>query len=208
MIFDLDGTLIDSKNAIIESMNTTLKHFKLPEKSSHEISSYIGRGVEELIKESAALQDTALLNEIESFFAAHFRRHANERSRLFPHVSSVLEYFKQKKKIIITNRKYAIALHDLEHFHIAHYFVDIIGGDDLTCMKPSSCPIDRVINNYTIDSQKTIIIGDMAIDIMAGKNAHIITCAFNGGIGKVHDIKSAEPDYIIDDINQLKNIIK
>ena len=88
------------------------------------------------------------------------------------------------------------------------YFEDIIGGDDAGCMKPSACPLDRVIRGFDIrDKEKVMMVGDMDIDVLAGKNAGVKTCAVTYGIGKREDIVKAAPDYIIDDFIELKRII-
>ncbi|MCD5383486.1 HAD-IA family hydrolase [candidate division WOR-3 bacterium] len=87
------------------------------------------------------------------------------------------------------------------------YFEDIVGGDDIGCAKPSPCPLDKIIHSLNINKGEAIIVGDMDIDILAGRKADIITCAVTYGIGKKEDIIKANPDFIIDDIMKLKDIM-
>ena len=112
-----------------------------------------------------------------------------------------------KRKIIITNRNYEFAKISFKATDIDDYFEDIIGGDDIGCMKPSSCPLDTVMHRFNINKQQAIIVGDMDIDILAGKNAGIATCAVTYAIGKIEDILQAKPDYTIDNLLKLKEII-
>ena len=207
IIFDLDGSLIDSRKDIVNAVNFTLREVGLGQKSTSEISSYIGRGVEDLVKKSLGRRQD-LLKKALDILEEYYRKHSTDNSILYPGVKEVLEYFKTKRKIIITNRNYEFAMLTLRAIGINDYFEDIIGGDDIGCMKPSSCPLDKTIYRLDINKQKVIIVGDMDIDILAGKSAGIITCAVTYGIGKIEDIQKAKPDYTIDNILKLKDIIK
>jgi len=208
IIFDLDGTLVDSKKDIANSVNFALRHMGLKEKSVDKIASYIGGGVEQLIKKALNSSQSSLFKKTLSMFIDYYGRHHTDDSELYPRVKEILEYFKQKKKVIITNRKYEFAELTLKALGIRNYFENIIGGDNVGCIKPSSCPLDKTMTQFKTDKEKVIIIGDMHIDVIAGKNAGITTCAVTYGIGKKEDILKAHPDYIIDDIIELKEIIK
>lgn len=207
ILFDLDGTLVDSKKDIAKAVNFTLKEIGFKEKSDSEISSYIGRGVGNLISKSTGTKQDVFLKRALSIFEEYHRKHCTDNSVLYPNVKKILEYFKDKKKIIVTNRNYDLALPVLKTLGIYNYFEDIIGGDDIGCMKPSSCPLDKTIYRFDISKEKAIMVGDMDIDVLAGKRAGIITCAVTYGIGKKKDIVKTKPDFIINDIIKLKNII-
>lgn len=206
-MFDLDGTLVDSREDIVNAVNFTLKAVGLQGKSKQKISSYIGQGVEDLIRRSLGNKKEALLKRVLFVFEKYYRKHSTDRSILYPGVEEVLEYFKDKRKIIVTNRNYEFALLTLKALGVYDYFEDIVGGDDIGCMKPSSCPLDRAIYGLDINKEKAIIVGDMYIDILAGKKAGIITCGVTYGIGKKEDIIKVKPDFIIDQIIELKDII-
>lgn len=207
IIFDLDGTLVDSRIDITNAVNFTLKKVGLKEKSVSEVSSYIGTGVEGLIRKSLGENRDNLFNRALSVFGKYYRNHSTDSSVLYPHVKEILEYFKNKRKIIVTNRKHEFALPTLKTLGINEYFEDITGGNNIGCMKPSSCPLNRAIHKLKMDKEKTIIVGDMDLDILAGKAAGILTCAVTYGIGKKEDIAKVEPDFIVENILELKNII-
>jgi len=208
IIFDLDGTLVDSRKDIVNAVNFTLKNIGLKEKTMQEISSYIGTGVEDLIGKSLGGNKGNLFNKALSVFEEYYSNHSTDSSILYPNVREVLEYFKNKRKVIATNRKREFALLTLKTLGINDYFEDIIGGDDTACMKPSSCPLDRTINKFRINKDKAIIVGDMHLDVLAGKEAGILTCGVTYGIGKREDIIESMPDFIIDNLLDLKEIIK
>lgn len=207
IIFDLDGTLVDSRQDIANAVNYTLKELGLQEKGESDISSYIGKGVEDLIRRSLGDKQDRLFGKALSVFKDYYKKHSLDSTRLYPGTKDILEHFKNKRKAIVTNRKYEFAIDTIKALGIYNYFEDISGGDELGCLKPSSCLLDRVIHKLSMNKEKTIIVGDMDIDILAGKKAGIITCAITHGIGRKEDIVRAEPDYIIDNLLNLKEII-
>lgn len=207
IIFDLDGTLVDSRKDIANAVNYTLRKLNRKEKSLAEITSYIGTGLEDLIRKSVGQARNSFFTKALYIFQEYYRQHSTDNSSLYPGVIEILEYFKNKRKVIITNRKYEFAVLTLRVLEINGYFEDILGGDDLGCVKPSSCPLDKTLNRWKMNKEKTIMVGDMDIDILAGKRSGMSTCAVTYGIGKKDDILKAKPDYIIDSILELKEII-
>ena len=207
IVFDLDGTLVDSRQDIANAVNFTLKELGLRQKSLTEVTSYIGNGVKELIKKSLGEKKVALFDKALSLFENYYSKHSSDNSVLYPGVKEVLEFFKNKRKIIITNRNYEFAVLTLKLKGIYGYFEHIIGGDDVGCMKPSSCHLDKSMYSLKVAKEKTIMVGDMDIDILAGRNAGVVTCGVTYGLGKKEDILKARPDYVIDNVLKLKEII-
>ena len=207
IIFDLDGTLVDSKEDIVNAVNFTLRKLGLNEKQFDEIVSYIGTGVESLIRKAIGDKNRDLLDKGISIFEDYYKKHSATKSKLYPHVEDVLKQFRDKQMFVVTNRKRDMALVTLNSLEITKFFKDIIGGDDVSCLKPSACSLDKALK-YNKNGKRSMIVGDMDLDILSGKRAGILTCAVTYGIGKKEDILKAEPDYIIDDIGQLKDIIK
>lgn len=208
IIFDLDGTLIDSTEDIAAGVNFTLKKLGLEEKSQSEIRSYIGWGVEDMMRKSLGKKHQGLLNKSISILENYYRKQGLSRAALYPNTKEILEYFKNKKKAIVSNRKHEFINLILKQVNILNYFEYIVGGDDIDSLKPSSCPLDKAMEKFNIKKDRAIIVGDMGIDIEAGKNAGIFTCGVTYGIGKKQDIIQAKPDFLIDDLIELKKIIK
>jgi len=207
MIFDVDGTLVDSKKDIANAMNYTLRSLGIKEKSCATIASYIGTGVKDLVRKSLGNGYLDLADKAEKIFTGYYIKHSAVESRLYPHVKETLDHFKGKRKFILTNRYRRFAEATLAELGIKDYFEDMLGGDDEYCMKPSACILDRMFSGLKIDKDKAMIVGDMAIDIETGKNSSIKTCWVTYGLGKKKDLRALKPDYIIDDISELKKII-
>lgn len=208
MIFDVDGTLIDSRKDIVKAVKFTLKKMDLKDKPFDEIVSYIGKGIGELLRRSIGEGHIDLLDKSLSIFGDYYREHSTDETRPYPNIIEILEYFKDKTKVVVTNRTQEFAKLTLGLLGIDKYFSEIIGGDDRTCIKPMARPLNNILEKFNMDKKKTIMIGDMDLDIFSGKSAGVYTCAVTYGIGKKDDIQKAKPDYIIDDLLQLKNIIK
>jgi len=208
VFFDVDGTLVDARKDIANAMNFTLRKLNLKERPEELIVSYIGTGVKDLARKCLGPYDEALTDKAIDIFSHYYIKHATDDSRLYPHVKEILEFLKDKNNYIITNRYAEFADVTLKGFGIRDYFKDIIGGDDEKCLKPSACVLDRFFAKSKVDKARSIIVGDMTIDILTGKNSGILTCWVTYGLGKGEDARPLKPDYVIDDLIELKGIIE
>lgn len=208
ILFDVDGTLIDATSDIANSVNYALRILKRPELPKETIVSYIGTGVKDLIRKSIGTDDDALIEKGTKLYVDYYIAHAVNETVLYPHVIDILEYLKGKRKFIFTNRYASFADVSLRAMGIRHYFEAIIGGDDESCIKPLACSVDRVVERFGIDKNKSLIVGDMDVDVMAGNNSGVRVCWVTYGLGKIEDVAPLKPEYIIDDLIELKEIIK
>ncbi|MBD3263503.1 MAG: HAD-IA family hydrolase [Candidatus Omnitrophica bacterium] len=209
IIFDLDGTLIDSRRDIVNAVSFTLHKFGIREKGFEEIISYVGTGSRDLIRKSLGESNSGLLDKAIAVFSDYFSAHCVDESRLYPHVLETLEFFKHKKIVLLTNRHRTLAEKTLELTGIIKYFDRIEGGDEVACLKPSGCAVEKILKGYPgLDKKEVMIVGDMDIDVGEGKKAGIITCGVTYGIGSREDIIKSSPDFIIDGLSRLKQIIK
>ena len=209
IIFDLDGTLVDSRQDIVNAINFMLRSLNLKERPFEEIISYVGKGVNELIKSSLGKDADGLKDRAFKIFRSYYQAHPADNAYVYPGVSEILDYFKNKDKAVITNRNHRASEIILQKMGIASYFKNVIGDDNTSCLKPSRCQFDKLFGKTSVkDKGKVIMVGDMDIDVLAGRASGIVTCAVTYGIGKRQDIERVMPDYIIDDILQLKKIIE
>lgn len=206
IIFDLDGTLIDSKKDIANAVNFTLKSLALREKPLPEIFSYIGYGLRELLSKSLPPENKNLLAKALEVFEGYFMQHSLDQTVLYPYAQEILEYFREKPLAVVTNRGRKSSEAALRGLGIMKYFKAIAAGDDEGCLKPSPCPLEKVIKKLAVPKSQSMLVGDMAVDVAAGKAAGITTCAVTYGIGKKEEIAAARPDYMIDGLQELKNI--
>lgn len=208
IFFDVDGTLIDARSDIANAMNHALRVLGLPELPKETIVSYIGSGVKYLIRKSLGTDDEVLIEKGTRLYSDHYIANVTNETILYPHAVDILEYLKGKRKFILTNRYALSADVALRGLGIRDYFENIIGGDDEGCLKPMACVVDRAAKKFNVDKSRSLIVGDMDVDIMTGKNAGVRTCWVTYGLGKIEEIGPLNPEYVIDDLVELKEIIK
>ena len=207
-IFDLDGTLIDSLKDIVFSLNYTLKTLGLEEKSFEAVRGYIGLGRGRFISDALGhVASQEMIDRTNDIFGEHYQKHMFDSTRLYSGVLEILDYLKDKTMMILTNKNRDLTLETLKRFNIEKYFKKVVGGDDFNCRKPAGCPIINLINEIKVPKNEAIMIGDSDIDVKSGNLAGIITCGLSYGIGKKEDVEKANPDYMLDDIRKLKDII-
>lgn len=207
IIFDFDGTLVDSQPVIVDAVNRVLEKLSFPPRSEAEIVSFIGYGVKSLLVQSLC-QHTE--EEYDKAYELYWEEYANGmvgEGKLFPGVIEVLEHFRDKKKVVMSNSLDPVVKEVLKEQKIDEFFEAVEGGSDETCLKPSSCSVDRFLKMFEVKKEKCLMVGDMVVDMEAGKNAGVHTCAVTYGIGRKEDILEAGPEHVIDNIVELKQIM-
>ncbi|MCX5680454.1 MAG: HAD-IA family hydrolase [Candidatus Omnitrophica bacterium] len=208
IFFDVDGTLADARLDIAGAMNCVLRTLERPEKTPDEISAYIGTGVKDLIRKSLGEDGAGLVDRATVLYEKEYLKHPADYAVLYPGVMKLLKDLPDKRKFILTNRYSHLASALLKKLGIRVFFEEVFGGDDEGCIKPSACVMDRILPAVRVDRKEALIVGDMAIDVMTGKNSGVRTCWVTYGLGKKEDVLPLEPDYVIDGISELGRIIK
>jgi phosphoglycolate phosphatase len=208
LVFDLDGTLVDSRDVIVKALNHARERSGLDPMDAEQILPYLGVDSMHLISNIFGTGDRSVIESGMHDFRSYWDKNLASQSRLFEGVTETLEHYKKKKLLVLSNGITEVINKMLDGFGLRKYFSGIFSGDEPDCVKPSACPIEKAIEEGHIrQKSKAVMIGDMAIDIEAGKKAGIRTCAVTYGIGRLEDIKKSGPDFIISDIRQLKDHI-
>lgn len=207
LIFDLDGTLVDSWPAVYKGIAYTLEKMGHPVKTFEEVLTYIPKGMMDTWSLMLKTTDKAYLNQAVDIYKKAFSEDFFQEIVPYPGVDETLEYFRNKEKIVVTNGLAELSWKILRHVKLDQFMDDLIGGDDIGCLKPTACPLDREMDKFDADHQRAMMVGDMAVDMEAGKAAGVFTCAVSYGIGKPEELRAADPDFIIGDIRELKGIV-
>ena len=214
IIYDLDGTLIDSRRDIAEAVNGTLEEFGLPLLTLDEVSSFVGSGVRNLMTQ-ALEACSLLLNKREGACALPavdrtikvFRRlyaeHLLDHTCLYPWVPGVLERFKDRMQAVVTNKPEDLSRTILKGLGVDRYFCELVGGDAGFPKKPVPEPLLEILRRAAVKPEEAVLVGDSAIDIETGRNAGVTTFAVTYGFGRRREIESARPDYILKDLEEL-----
>ncbi|MFH1077063.1 MAG: HAD-IA family hydrolase [Pseudomonadota bacterium] len=199
LIFDLDGTLVDSLADIALAINQMRNELGLAPLKANTVLSYIGDGARELVSRALHGEVADLKRALDRFILI-YQEHICDQTQLMPGVIETLERFSEKNLAIVTNKPSALTEDILQKLKIKRYFQLVLGSDSTKNIKPHPEPILKTMEHFHVTSQKTIMIGDHHTDIKAGKAAGVWTC-FVKGFGKIED---SEPDVRIDNLAGLE----
>ncbi len=208
MIFDFDGTLVSSGEDIAQSVNYMLRKLHLPEREEKEIIGFVGDGTPKLIQRSLGPSAQEKYDEAFRIFLAHYEEHMLDRTRLYEGVEEVLKHFSQKKKVIVTNKRYQFTAQMVKSLGIEKYFEEIIARDNYHFKKPDRRLILSILEKYGIEPEKTAVIGDGINDVILAKSAGAWSCAFLNGLTTRGDLLGLDPDFTCESILELKNIFQ
>jgi len=208
MIFDFDGTLVSTGADLILSINYMLHVLSLKEKTGQEILSFVGDGVGKLIEKALGADNIKYREKAMTIFTDYYSKHLLDNTKLCPHVEDVLTNYKNKTKIILTNKRYIYTLSIAQGLNIAQYFVEIIGADSTPFLKPDSRVIDFILSKYKAAKEDTLIIGDGMNDIVVAKNSGILSCAYLNGLGNRQALLNARADYYCEDLLEMNSLFK
>ncbi len=205
LIFDLDGTLIESKWDIAHSVNLTLRDLGLPERPQEEIFGFVGDGVKKLLRLAVGEMDEVRYAEALRVFRGHYLAHCLDRTRYYPGVDVVLAHFTQKLKAVATNKSLEytkVILKGLGDHHFAH----VVGGDNGFGLKPEPGMLVHILEQLEVDKHRAVLIGDSTNDINGGHNAGIRVCAVGYGMGNRERMRACNPDWFIERPEELMEI--
>ncbi|NWF98294.1 MAG: HAD-IA family hydrolase [Nitrospirae bacterium] len=205
IIFDLDGTLVDTSRDITNALNFALKDYGYEELTVEKTKKIVGEGITRLIEKITSKNNPAMVNQIVERFVQYYSEHPVDYSYVYPGVKEALNMLENCKKAVVSNKRESLSIKILELLDLYRYFDVIIGSDTAPERKPSPVPIFYVLDKMKIKPEQAIIVGDSIFDIEAGKKAGIKTVAVTYGFREKHELLSA--DFIIDDLRQLHPVI-
>lgn len=208
IIFDLDGTLVDSCEDITQALNHCLKIRGISPFSSEEVKEMIGEGVRRLIEkvlERKGLSDDKF-SELLDCFKGYYSEHIADLTRPYPEVVETLRSLEGIKKVVISNKLTELTKKTLESLGLSGYFQLVAGNDFFPEQKPSPLPVLRTMEIFNVSREKTLIVGDSDIDIKAGQASGVKTVAVTYGYRGREHLKDA--DFIIDKFSDLLEVVR
>lgn len=206
MIFDLDGTLIESGNDIASAVIYTLGRMSLPLLERNTITAYVGDGIKSLLERSMGDENINNVEEALDIFINYYSDHMLDTTVLYPNVKDVLDHFKDKRKVIVTNKMHGFSCKIADELNITKYFEEIIGRDSTPYNKPDPVLLMSLVRKYSADMERTVVIGDGYNDIKLAKNSNAISCALLNGLGIRSKLLELDPDYSCEDISELEKL--
>jgi len=215
IIFDLDGTLIDSSIDITNAINYAVQPYGVKPVPVQETISLVGEGItrliEKLINRTQRTEDRGQDREINKDllverFLVHYSAHLVDNTTVYPEVRETFEKLGIYKKAVISNKREALSTKILNDLGLLKYLDLVVGSDTTPEKKPSPVPLFHALSKLDVRSEDAVIVGDSNYDIEAGKAAGIKTIAVTYGYMPVELLKDA--DYLIDKMSELSNILR
>ncbi|HVB29760.1 MAG TPA: HAD-IA family hydrolase [Terriglobia bacterium] len=207
LIFDLDGTLVDSELDLANSVNATLQEIGRKPLSIERIASYVGQGVAVLV--SRALGAGATQEDVEQakeIFLKYYREHMLDHTATYPGVREALKDLGSRKMAVLTNKPVDFSRAMLSGLGLAECFLQVYGGNSFENKKPDPVGLNRLMDETQAAASRTMMIGDSISDVLAGRNAGVWTCGVNYGFG-APTLDEAPPDMRIDDLRELPQLL-
>jgi phosphoglycolate phosphatase len=211
LIFDLDGTLVDTIEDITEAVNYTVQSLGVRRHTADEIKLMVGGGLSKLIERlipdhSDQGEHVRGRDEAVKRFIGYYSKHLLDKSQAYPGVKETLARLQDYRKAVVSNKRETLSREVLDGLGIAGFFDIILGSDSVSEKKPSPVPLLEVLKRMGMTKEEAVIIGDSSFDIEAGKRAGILTIAVTYGYRDRDILKDA--DYMIDSFRELPGVLK
>lgn len=210
VIFDLDGTLIDSRLDLIHSVNAMLGHFGRPELPGEVVASYVGDGAPMLVRRALGdPEDEWFVREALEYFLAFYREHKLDHTVVYSGIPEALEKIHgngiRRKMAVISNKPVNPSRAIVEALGLNRFFVSVYGGNSFETKKPDPLGVNTILKETATAPKNAMIVGDSSIDVFTGRNAGIATCGVTYGFAP-HSLCEAPPDVVVESPDELAKL--
>jgi phosphoglycolate phosphatase len=212
VIFDLDGTLIDSRLDLIQSVNAMLRHVKHPELPGEAVASYVGDGAPMLVRRALGdPDDEHFFKQALEFFLAYYREHKLDHTRVYEGIPEALKTIQsngtQRKMAVLSNKPVFPSRAIVEALGLADFFVRVYGGNSFETKKPDPLGVNTLLRETGTAPENTMIVGDSSIDVLTGRTSGIVTCGVTYGFAP-HTLCEVPPDLTVNSPQELGGLFE
>lgn len=209
LIFDLDGTLVDSSEDLARAMNATRTFAGMEPLDPALIYQYVGNGAEQLVRRAlGASTDPALLREALVYFLDFYSKNALANTFVYPGMRDAIQSLTVggHRLAVLTNKPTRVSIDLIHHLELSPYFARIYGGDSLPEKKPFPGGIDQLRDEFGTPQSETLMIGDSSVDVQTARNAGVKACGVAWGF-QPGSFRQVPPDYTIDHPQELMSVV-
>jgi len=224
LVFDLDGTLIDSRLDLIHSVNATMRHIGRPELDGDLIASYVGDGAPTLVRRALGDTDTdtdidkdkdneSLFRTAMEYFLDYYRLHKLDHTTVYEGIPEALASLVQpsnglqRRMAVLSNKPVNPSRDIVRALGLGEFFVCVYGGNSFTTKKPDPLGARTILQETGVAADEALIIGDSSIDVLTGRNAGLWTCGVMYGFAP-HSLEEVPPDVLIDSPRELGELLR
>lgn len=197
IIYDLDGTLVDTRQDIINSVRHALRELNGPHLTDDEIKECVETGLHSLIRRVFRTEDEKLAERGAKIYRQHYVEHMLDHSRLYPGAKDMLEFFRDRTQAVITNKPNPFSTQILEALGVAHYFIDILAGDNGLPFKPDPASLFCLMGEVKARPEETLFVGDSPVDIQTARSARVEIVCLSHGFTPESVLVDASPDHLV-----------
>jgi phosphoglycolate phosphatase len=199
VIFDLDGTLIDSSRDLANSVNATRAHFHLPPLENETVYSYVGNGAPVLIRRALGADYTE--DEVQDallYFLGYYRDHMLDHTVLYPGVREILDRLRDAcvRMAVLTNKPVRFSQAIIDGLGLHDHFCRVYGGNSFDQKKPHPVGIETLIAECGATRDETLMVGDSSVDVQTARNAQVKVCGVTWGF-QPETFAESPPDFLI-----------
>ncbi|MGH9674678.1 MAG: HAD family hydrolase, partial [Bryobacteraceae bacterium] len=209
VIFDLDGTLIDSQRDLADSVNAARGHLGLPPIDNERVYSYVGDGAPTLIRRALGPEapESQVLEALE-YFLSYYRDHMLDHTHLYPGVRETLARLRQDhvRMAVLTNKPVRFSQALVEGLGLGGHFARVYGGNSFDRKKPDPVGVEKLREELGVAREGVLMVGDSGVDVRPARNAGIRACGVTWGF-QPETFASDPPDVTIDRMEQLADLI-
>ncbi len=209
VIFDLDGTLIDSKQDLADATNATRVHLGYAPLSEEVVASYVGHGAPVLIKRALGPEASdELVAQGLAYFLKYYFVHMLDKTVLYPGVREALDELLAARvpMAVLTNKPIANSLGIVEGLGLSNHFFRVYGGDSFTAKKPDPVGIEALMTETGASRPRTLMVGDSHVDIKTARNAGVKACGVTFGL-QPESLVAEPPDLLVNDMREMSRYV-
>ena len=209
LIFDLDGTLIDSEQDLANSVNATRVYMGREPIDNDTVASWVGNGAPVLIRRAMGPQTSD--EDIEralAYFLQYYRDHMLDHTNLYPGVREGLDRFRESgiKLAVLTNKPVRFSQGIIEGLGLGKHFFRVYGGNSFEQKKPHPIGIEALMNEAAVDREGTLMVGDSYVDVRTARNAGIAAAGVSWGL-QPHSFDEDPPDILVNRMEELETYV-
>jgi phosphoglycolate phosphatase len=206
-LFDLDGTLIDSKLDLVNSVNFMLQEMGRDALPLETVASYIGHGAPRLVADALGMESSeADRQRGVTIFLEHYEKHSLDATHLYPGVRAGLEALREYPMAVLTNKPRKMSVEILQALGLGQFFRVVYGGDSFASKKPDPTGAQAILQDLQIRPAEAAMIGDSDVDIQTARNAGTLAIGVNYGFGQ-HDPEAHPADCNVDTLEELTAMV-
>jgi phosphoglycolate phosphatase len=210
LIFDLDGTLVDSRLDLIHSINAMLRHLQRPELPGDAIASYVGDGAPMLVRRALGdPSDESFFNQALEYFLDYYRVHKLDYTHVYDGIRESLVAIRARnpkvQMAILSNKPVNPSRAIVEALGLGEFFVKVYGGNSFETKKPDPFGARQLLSETGTSAEEAMMIGDSSIDVLTGKNAGLWTCGVSYGFAP-HTLVEVPPDVLVSNPHDLTEL--